>query len=278
VSGGSASVELDVTAAAGLIRSRIDGDPSLLLVLGSGLGALADAVEESVTVSFDEIPGLPGSGVAGHAGRWIAGRLEGRRVLVQSGRFHHYEGHGTDIVAAPVRIAARLGVRAVILTNAAGGIGRGLDPGTIMVIEDHVNLLWRSPLAGPVAHGEQRFPDMSAPYDPELQDVAVRAATDLGVPVQRGTYAAMLGPSYETPAEIRMLDRLGIHAVGMSTVPEVIVARALGLKVLAFSLITNRAAGLGHGSLGHDEVMEVGARAAGSLEAVIRRVLNRIPG
>ncbi len=261
-------------AAARVLRERITVEPRTLLILGSGLGALAESVQDSVVVPFEAVDGLPGVGVAGHAGRWVAGHLEGQEVLVQSGRFHCYEGHGAEVVAAPVRIAERLGVDTVILTNAAGGIDKELEPGSIMLIDDHVNFLHRSPLGGPVQPGEVRFPDMSAPYDAALQRLALEAALELGIPLMRGTYAALLGPSYETPAEIRMLERLGVQAVGMSTVPEVIVARALGLRTLAFSLIANKAAGLGTGTLGHAEIVEVGRAAAGSLDALVRRVIQ----
>ena len=269
--------EVDVEAGAAVLRARLSTVPDVLLVLGSGLGPLADAVENPEEVPFQEVAGLPGAAVVGHAGRWVSGSLEGRGVLVQSGRFHYYEGHGAGVITAPVRIAARMGIRTVILTNAAGGIAPRLAPGDIMLVEDHVNLMWRSPLAGPAYPGEERFPDMSAPYDPGLQALARASAAELGIPLQRGTYAAMLGPSYETPAEVRMLGRLGVDAVGMSTVPEVIAVRAAGSRALAFSLITNKAAGLSDEPLGHDDVVKVGREAAGSLEAVIRRVLARLP-
>lgn len=268
---------VDVAAAAEVVRERLGGDHEVGLVLGSGVGQFAGAVETPRTLPFHEVPGLPESGVAGHEGRWIAGSLEGRRVLVQSGRFHYYEGHGSSVVVAPIRIAAALGVPTVILTNAAGGIRPDLEPGTLMLLDDHVNMMARSPLAGPVQPGEERFPDMSAPYDQALQSLARDVAAELGVPLARGTYCGLLGPSYETPAEIRMLDRLGVDAVGMSTVPEVIVARAAGIRVLAFSVITNRAAGLGGPTLGHDKVMEVGRAAAGGLEAILRGILGRLP-
>jgi len=274
---GDGGASFDVESAAAVLRERLSGDPEVLLVLGSGLWPLANAVEDPEAIPFEEVPGLPGPAVAGHEGRWVAGTLEGRTVLVQSGRFHYYEGHGADVVTAPVRLAARLGVATVILTNAAGGIAPTLVPGDIMLVEDHVNLMWRSPLAGPVFPGEERFPDMSSPYDLELQALARTSATELGIPLERGTYAALLGPSYETSAEIRMLGRMGIDAVGMSTVPEVIAARAAGLRALAFSLITNKAAGLSDELLGHDDVVRVGHEAAGSLKALIRRVVARLP-
>ncbi|RMH11091.1 MAG: purine-nucleoside phosphorylase, partial [Gemmatimonadetes bacterium] len=191
--------------------------------------------------------------------------------------FHAYEGHPMEVLCAPVRVARRLGVHTCIFTNAAGGAAPRLGPGSLMLIDDHINLLWRSPLAGPVLDGETRFPDMSAPYDPALQRLALEVARDARVPLERGTYAAVLGPSYETPAEVRMLRWMGADAIGMSTVPEVITARAAGLRVLGFSLITNRAAGLSGQPLSHDEVVEVGRRAGARLEGILRGVLRRLP-
>ncbi len=267
----------EITRAAGLLRERLDWTPEIMAVLGSGLGFLADAVDEPVSIPFDEIPGLPSAGVAGHQGRYVAGLLEGRRVLVQAGRFHVYEGHPMGVVAAPVRIAAGMGVERLLLTNAAGGINRRFSPGTIMVLEDHLNLMWRGPLVGPVREGEERFPDMSAAYDPEFREVARRVALGLDLELARGVYAAVTGPSYETPAEIRMLAALGADAVGMSTVPEVISARAAGMRVLAFSLITNLAAGISPTPLSHEEVLEAGKEASGRFEALVRALLAELP-
>lgn len=266
-----------VVGAAEYLAGRIGLTPEVQLVLGSGLGGVAEAVEGAVEVPFPEVPGLPAAGVAGHAGRFVAGTMGGRAVLLQSGRFHLYEGHPPDLVVAPVRIAAALGARTLILTNAAGGIHPALEPGALMLLDDHMDLMARSPLAGAVRPGEARFPDMSAPYDPALQDVALEEAAELAVPLHRGVYAGLLGPSFETPAEIRMLQRLGADAVGMSTVPEVITARALGLRCLAFSAITNRAAGLAPEPPSHEEVMEVGRRAGKSLAELLRRVVVGLP-
>jgi purine-nucleoside phosphorylase len=263
--------------AAAFLRERLPRAPEILGVLGSGLGALADAVEDPVSIPFGEIPGLPVSGVEGHPGRYVAGMLEGRSVLIQAGRFHLYEGYEPELVVAPIRIAAVLGVDTVVLSNAAGGVNPRFGPGTIMLIEDHLNLMARNPLVGPVAGDDARFPDMSGAYDPELRAHAEEAARELGVPLARGVYAGVLGPSYETPAEVRMLARLGADAVGMSTVPEVIAAHAGGLRVLAFSLITNLAAGLHPGPLSHREVLEVGRTAAATLERLIRGVLRTLP-
>lgn len=267
----------DLAAAAEALRDRIEEPPEILAVLGSGLSSLAEGMDDPVEISFADVPGFPSAGVKGHAARYVSGRLEGRRVLMQAGRFHLYEGGPVELVCAPVRLAHALGAETVLLTNAAGGIARHLEPGSIMLLDDHVNLTWRSPLAGPVKEGEERFPDMSAPYDPELQAVAEQAALDLGIPLRRGVYAAMLGPSYETPAEIRMLQRLGVDAVGMSTVPEAITARARGMRVIAFSMITNRAAGLSRSELSHEEVLETGREAGATLGRLVRRVIAQLP-
>lgn len=267
---------VDVEAAADVLRGRTGESPEVLLVLGSGLGGLTDLVEGAVSVPFEDVPGFPSAGVTGHSGQYVAGSLAGRRVLLQAGRFHLYEGHAMDVVCAPVRIAGALGVKTCVFTNAAGGISRGLEPGALMLIDDQINLQWRSALAGPVVDGDERFPDMSAPYDQELQRLATEVAIELGVGLERGVYAAVLGPSYETPAEVRMLATKGADAVGMSTVPEVITAQAMGLRSIGFSLITNRAAGLSLEPLDHDDVMAVGARAGASLSRIIQGVLSRL--
>ncbi len=265
----------DIEAAAAGLRAHLPWDPEVLVVLGSGLGGLAQAVIDSVSIPFGKIPGFPDAGVEGHLGQFIAGVIDGRRVLMQAGRFHFYEGYGAELVVAPVRIAASLGVTAAIFTNAAGGINRALTPGSIMLIEDHLNLQGRNPLVGPVLPGEPRFPDMSVPYDAELRALALEVASAEGIHLHPGIYAAVSGPSYETPAEVRMIERLGGDAVGMSTVPEVIVARARSLRVLAFSLITNAAAGISRQALSHAEVLEAGKSASGTLERLVRGVLRQ---
>jgi purine-nucleoside phosphorylase len=200
--------------------------PTVAVVLGSGLGFLGDQIEDAVRVPYARIPGFPEPGVVGHKGELIAGTLEGKTVLAQSGRFHLYEGHEPAVAALPVRVFHALGVRTVILTNAAGGIRRTFRPGTLMLIADHINLMSRNPLVGAVVPGDERFPDMSDPYDSGLRDIARTVAAREGLALEEGVYAGMLGPSYESKAEIRMLERLGADAVGMSTVPEVIAARA----------------------------------------------------
>jgi purine-nucleoside phosphorylase len=265
---------MDLRPAVDLLRRRLPEPPEVALVLGSGLSHLAELVEDAVEVPFDEVPGFPATGVVGHAGRYVFGSLGGQKVLMQAGRFHVYEGHGDDVVGAPVRLAAALGVGLLVLTNAAGGVDPELDPGDLMLIDDHLNLMFRSPLIGEARAGEERFPDMSAPYDRELRALAAEVAVDLGIPLRRGVYAALTGPSYETAAEVRMLGVLGADAVGMSTVPEVLVARAIGLRCLAFSMITNKGTGLSPTALSHAEVVDVGARAGQTLGRLVAGVLG----
>jgi len=255
------------------LEKRVPVVPRIHLILGSGLGGLAGSVEQAVEVPFDDVPGLPEAGVAGHAGTFIFGRIAGAPVLVQSGRYHYYEGWSGDVIGAPVRLGRRLGAEALVVTNAAGGIRHDLTPGSIMVIDDHLNLQFRASLAGPIWPGEGRFPDMSAPYDRALIRIAEEKALAMNMGLARGVYGAVLGPSYETPAEVRLLQSIGVDAVGMSTVPEVICARALGLPVLGFSMISNRAAGLGSEPLSHDEVVDVGRRAGQYLQRLLEAIL-----
>src|SRR3989449_302802 len=250
--------------------------PRVAIILGSGLGAVADAVQSAIRIPQSAIPGFPKPAAPGHKGELVAGTLEGVPVLVQSGRFHLYEGHAPQLAALPARVFARLGVRTLIVTNAAGGIRLTFRPPTLMLIADHINLMFRNPLEGALEEGEQRFPDMSDPYDRELRALAREVALQQQIGLEEGVYAALLGPSYETPAEIRMLARLGADAVGMSTVPEVIAARARGIRCLGFSSITNVAAGLSAQKLSHLEVLEAGKQVAGQLEQLIRGVLRRL--
>jgi purine-nucleoside phosphorylase len=266
-----------IDAATVAVRGRLGGAaPRVAIVLGSGLGHLADAVPKPTRIPYADIPGFPAPGVAGHKGELVAGTLEGVPVLMQSGRFHLYEGHPIETTALPVRVFAQLGIRTLVVTNAAGGIRSTFRPGTLMLIADHVNLMFRNPLIGPALEGEERFPDMSDPYDRELRQLARDVARERRIALDEGVYVGLLGPSYETPAEIRMLQRFGVDAVGMSTVPEVIVARARGIKCLGFSTITNLAAGISPTVLSHQEVLEVGRQVGDALGAIVQGVVARL--
>jgi purine-nucleoside phosphorylase len=267
----------DSIEAADVLRRRLGAEPfAALVVLGSGLGALVDAVEAPAAVGFEELPGLPRAGVLGHHGRWVAGGLEGRRVLVQAGRYHLYEGLGAELVCAPVRLAAALGVPVAVVTNAAGGVRPDLGPGTLVLLEDHLNLTGQTAPTG-LAGTAPVSPAPREPYDRELRELASRCAAELGVALPAGVYAGVCGPSYETPAEIRMLAQLGADLVGMSTVLEVGAAGALGLRCLGLSLVTNHAAGIAPAPLSHAEVIEVGERSAAAFERLIRAVVRRLP-
>jgi purine-nucleoside phosphorylase len=266
-----------IDEAADAVRARLGGrTPTAAIVLGSGLGQFAERLTDAVRIPYAQIPHFPAPTVIGHSGELVVGSLQGRTVLVQSGRFHLYEGHPASLTALPVRVFARLGVGAVVLTNAAGGIRRGFGSGTVMLIADQINLSFRNALFGPALPGEIRFPDMSDPYDPGLRAIAREVARRRKIPLAEGVYVGLLGPSYETPAEIRMLERLGADAVGMSTVLEVIAARAAGLRCLGFSAITNPAAGVTLAKLDHLEVMDVAYRIAGELAALIEGVVAEL--
>lgn len=266
-----------ITRATDAVRAALGGrSPKVAVILGSGLGALADKVEHAVRIPYGGIPGFHVPTVQGHKGELVAGALGGVQVIMQSGRFHMYEGFAAHESALPVRVFASLGVQTLIVTNAAGGIRRAFGPGTLMCISDHLNLTGRNPLVGAVLPGETRFPDMSVAYDADLRALAKRVALSQGTRVDEGVYCALLGPTYETPAEIRMLERLGADAVGMSTVPEVIVARARGMRVLGISTITNAAAGISHGMQGHAEVMEVANAVSEKLTRLVAGVIGEI--
>lgn len=273
---GNGSVAITVRESVDYLRGRIPEVPEVLLVLGSGLGPLADALEDSVRIPYQDIPGFPPPAVEGHEGVLVAGRLEGVPCIALRGRYHLYEGHSPATVVLPVRVAAALGARVMLATNAAGALSRRLSPGDLMILDDHIDLQWHSPLIGPALEGEPRFPDMSRPYDPAFQMAAARVAIELGLRASRGVYCGVLGPSYETPAEVRMLQKLGGDAVGMSTVPEVITARAAGLRVLGLSLMTNPAAGLFPAPLRHQDVVEAAKSSRDSFEALVRGVLPEL--
>lgn len=267
----------EIDAAAAWIRERADGrSPEIAIVLGSGLGGFFDRLTDAFSVEYADVPGWPATAVAGHAGRLGIGRLAGKTVAVLSGRVHLYEGHEMDRVVFATRVMARLGVKALILTNAAGGINAAFGKGALMVIDDHINFLGRNPLTGP--NDDRfgvRFPDMTEVYSPRLRAIADAASTACGVAVQHGVYIAVPGPSYETPAEIRAFRALGADAVGMSTVPEAIAARHMGLEVLGISCITNMAAGMLPETLSHDEVFEIANRVKDSFTALLEGIIER---
>jgi purine-nucleoside phosphorylase len=260
-----------------VIRARISVEPHIALVLGSGLGSFADDFEEAVGIPYEEIPGFVRSTAQGHAGRLVIGKIDSVPVRAMQGRVHYYEGYSLEEVTFPIRTFGLLGVKTVVLTNAAGGINVQLTQGALMVISDHLNLMGVNPLRG--ANDERlgpRFPDMSAVYSPELQEIVVDEARAIGVEVRRGIYGALSGPSYETPSEIHLLRNLGADAVGMSTVPEAIVARHMGLEVLGISCITNMAAGISDEPINHEEVMATGDRVRETFAELLRRVISAI--
>jgi purine-nucleoside phosphorylase len=260
-----------VRRAAAFVVERLDGRPHIGLVLGSGLGAFADQLASVRRIPYSEIPDMPRSQVVGHAGNLCVGLVAGVPVACLQGRAHVYEGHSQTRAAFGVRVLAELGCSAVLLSNAAGGIHASFAPGDLMLITDHLNLMGDNPLRGPNFGAGPRFPDLSRAYDSELCALARDAARASGVTLREGVYAAMLGPSYETPAEIRMLRALGADAVGMSTVPEVIALRQLGVRVGAVSCITNLAAGLSAGLLGHAEVEATARRSQQAFTDVFTR-------
>ena len=264
-------------AAAAELAPRLGiATPAAGIVLGSGLGGLADRIDGATVVPYGEIRGFPRATVAGHKGALIAGTLDGKPVIALAGRLHMYEGHEARLAAYPVRVLHALGVRMLVVSNAAGGIRRTLRPGDLMLIRDHINLMFRNPLVGTLEPGDTRFPDMSDPYDPMLRAIALDVARAQGIALQEGVYAALLGPQYETPAEVRMLATLGADAVGMSTVPEVTIARATGMRVLGMSCITNLACGISTQPITHAEVLETTAIAAERFEGLVRGVVGRL--
>jgi purine-nucleoside phosphorylase len=266
-----------VAEAAEFLRRRVREVPRVGLVLGSGLGGFADAPVNELSLPYTEIPHFPVSKVAGHAGKLVLGRIGETPVAVLSGRVHHYEGHSPQTITFAVRTLGLLGVRTLVLTNAAGGVSPSLSAGSLMIISDHVNLMGVNPLIG--ENDERfgpRFPDMSEVYTLRLRDLAARTAELIGLPVGRGVYAALPGPNYETPAEIRFMRVIGVDAVGMSTVPEAIVARHMGLDVLGISCITNMAAGVLQQPLDHHEVMETARRVREHFIALLAAVVGQL--
>ena len=263
-----------MAAAAEALRAKISKAPEVGLILGSGLGGLADEISNPVYVPYDTLEGFPVSTVEGHAGRFVIGEFEGRSVIAMQGRFHYYEGYDIGAVAMPVYVMKLLGVTHLLLTNAAGGVNTGYEPGDLMLIEDHLNLSGHNPLIGP--NDERfgpRFPDASEVYDRVL-NVEIRAlAKSMGIRLQRGVYAMSPGPSYETPAEVRMARIIGADAVGMSTVPEALVANHCGMKTVGISCITNMAAGILDQPLHHGEVVETAERVKSTFTALVKAVV-----
>lgn len=264
-------------AAATSARTRLGvKEPVAAIVLGSGLAALAERIEDAVRIPYAEIPGFHAPRVDGHKGELIRGTLGGREILALSGRFHMYEGHDAKAAAFPIRVVHALGAKVLFVSNAAGGVRRTFNPGDLMIIEDHINLMFRNPLIGALEKGDIRFPDMSAPYSPRLIALLKECSAATGVALTSGVYAGLLGPTYETPAEVRMLERLGADATGMSTVPETIVAAAIGMEVAGVSLITNQAAGISPVPLSHADVVEVGNAAAGRFADLVTEFVRRL--
>jgi len=261
--------------AAAVIRPLIgDAVPEIAIVLGSGLGGLVNDVQQSVAIPYNQIPDFPDVAIAGHAGKLVVGNLSGKIVAVFAGRFHSYEGYPLQLTAFPIRVAHALGAQTLFVSNAAGGVRADFKPGELMIIEDHLNLTFASPLTGAAEAGEVRFPDMSEAYDPGLR-VALQAATKkIGITLRAGVYAMLPGPAYETPAEVRMLRSLGADAVGMSTVPEVTMARMLGMRVAGISCITNLAAGIDRTPLDHAEVLETTSRVALRFQSLVREFIS----
>jgi purine-nucleoside phosphorylase len=279
--GESSSPALDLHAkaqeAARYLRTSITEQPRSAIVLGSGMSELADRLTAQTLVPYEAIPHFPRSTVAGHAGNALSGKLLGVPVLMFQGRFHFYEGHDLETVTFPVRVIQQLGVRVLILTAATGGIRTDLRPGNIVLVTDHLNLIGANPLRGlNDARLGTRFPDMTEVYSKRLRTMATKEAKAVGVELVPGVYASVPGPSYETPAEIKMLRFLGADVVGMSTVPEAIVARHAGIEVLALALVSNAAAGIVGTPITHDEVLDAGRRAGPTLARIIERVVVRV--
>ncbi|WP_078553157.1 purine-nucleoside phosphorylase [Bacillus alkalicellulosilyticus] len=259
------------------INGKISEKPTIGFILGSGLGVLADEIENPTAIPYEEIPQFPVSTVEGHAGQLVFGQLQGKPVVAMQGRFHYYEGYSLDKVTYPVRVMKELGVEILIVTNAAGGVNESFEAGNLMIITDHINQMNTNPLIGANDNSfGVRFPDMSSAYSLRLRDKAKKVASDLNIKVQEGVYVGLTGPTYETPAEIRMMRILGGDAVGMSTVPEVIVARHGGIEVLGISCISNMAAGILDQPLSHDEVMETTEKVKEDFLSLIKNVVKEI--
>ena len=259
------------------VRKKTDFEPKVALVLGSGLGKFAEEIDVETRISYSEIEGFPTSTVPGHAGQFVFGYVEGVPVVCMQGRVHFYEGYPITDVVLPVRLMAKLGAKYLFLTNASGGINRDFKAGDFMMLTDHISLFANNPLIGPnIDEIGTRFPDMSNVYDPILQDIIMSVADDFDIEIQKGVYAQVTGPSFESPAEIRMLSKLGVDAVGMSTVVEAIAANHMGMKICAISCVCNLAAGISETPLTHDEVQEAAAKAAPLFKQILRESITRI--
>ncbi|MBU9714761.1 purine-nucleoside phosphorylase [Evansella tamaricis] len=262
-----------------MINGRVNLSPEIGLILGSGLGVLAEEIEKSIRIPYGDIPGFPTSTVAGHEGQFVIGELQGKQVIAMQGRFHYYEGYSMEQVTLPVRVMKALGVRQLIVTNAAGGVNKSFEPGDLMLIQDHLNLTGDNPLIGPNDNDlGVRFPDMSKAYSKSLILLAKRIAEKLGLTVKEGIYAGNTGPCYETPAEVKMIRTLGGDAVGMSTVPEVIVARHSEMEVLGITCISNMAAGILDQPLTHDEVIETTEKVKGNFLLFVKNIIHQMDG
>ncbi|MFD0681002.1 MULTISPECIES: purine-nucleoside phosphorylase [unclassified Paenibacillus] len=271
------SVLNHIKEAAAYIRAQYGATPEIGLILGSGLGVIADLVEQATVIAYKDIPNFPVSTVEGHAGELLLGTIHGKHVLLMKGRFHLYEGYGVNVVSFPVRVMKELGVKTLIVTNAAGGVNTSYEVGDLMLIKDHINFTFHNPLIGPNFNElGVRFPDMSEAYSRGLRKTAHEVASEQGIRLQEGVYIGLLGPTYETPAEIRMVRTLGADAVGMSTVAEVVVARHAGIEVLGFSCITNMAAGILDQPLSHAEVIETTERVKPKFLKLILGIVARL--
>ncbi|MGE8204397.1 purine-nucleoside phosphorylase [Heyndrickxia sp. NPDC080065] len=267
----------EIVHAAEFLKEKYTKRPRIGLILGSGLGVLADEIENEVKIRYEDIPNFPVSTVEGHAGQLVFGMLSGKEVVAMQGRFHYYEGYPFDQVTFPVRVMKELGVEVLVVTNAAGGVNEDFTAGDLMIISDHINNMGNNPLIGPNdSRLGARFPDMSEPYNKELRFLARKVAEDLNIRIQEGIYVGNSGPTYETPAEVRMIRAFGGDAVGMSTVPEVIVARHAGLKVLGISCISNMASGILDQPLTHDEVIETTEKVRADFLKFIKAIVNKI--
>lgn len=259
------------------VRKKVSFEPKVALVLGSGLGKFAEEIDVVDKISYSEIEGFPTSTVPGHAGQFVFGYVDGVPVVCMQGRVHYYEGYPITDVVLPVRLMALLGAKYLFLTNASGGLNRDFKAGDFMMLTDHISSFAPNPLIGPnIDEIGTRFPDMSSVYDPILQDIILSVADDFGIPMQKGVYAQLTGPSFESPAEIRMLGKLGVDAVGMSTVVEAIAANHMGMKICAISCVCNLAAGISPTPLTHDEVQEAAAKAAPLFKQILRESIIRI--